>query len=47
MADLTATIIPSNAAEMNPVSGAKWGIDCTLTGFIIQSVDYTEDRVTD
>lgn len=47
MADLTAAILPGNAAEMNPVSGAQWGIDCTHSGFIIQSVDYTEDRVTD
>lgn len=47
MADLTATILPSNASEMNPVSGAAWGIDCTLSGFIIQSVDFTEDRSTD
>lgn len=47
MAELTATLIPTNAAEMNPVSGTAWGIDCALTGFIIQSVDYTEDRSTD
>lgn len=47
MAELTATLIPANAAQMNPVSGAAWGIDCTLSGFIIQSVDYTEDRSTD
>lgn len=47
MATLNATILPSNASEMNPVSGAAWGIDCTLSGFIIQSVDFTEDRSTD
>lgn len=47
MAELTATLIPNNAASMNPSSGAAWGIDCTLSGFIIQSVDYTEDRSTD
>ena len=47
MAELTQTLIPANAASMNPVTGAAWGIDCTLSGFIIQSVDYTEEPVRD
>lgn len=47
MATLNATIRPTNASAMNPVDGTAWGIDCTLSGFIIQSVDYTEDRSTD
>lgn len=29
------------------VSDASWGIDSVLSGFIIQSEDYTEDRSTD
>lgn len=47
MANLTADILPANAADMNPVSGTQWGIDCTYTNFIIQSVDYTEEPVRD
>ena len=46
MADISlSAVVPSGAAGY--MSDAAWGIDNVLTGFIIQSEDYTEDRSTD
>ena len=45
MADISLSVTPTDAASR--ISEASWGIDSDLTGFIIQSEDYTEDRVTD
>lgn len=46
MADIsTGALVPTSANTM--VSDASWGINEVLSGFIIQSEDYTEDRSTD
>lgn len=45
MADISQSVTPTNAGSY--VSDASWGIDSVLTGFIIQSEDYAEDRSTD
>lgn len=46
MADISlSAVVPAGAAGY--MSEAAWGIDNVLTGFIIQSEDYTEDRSTD
>lgn len=46
MADIsTGPLKPTTAAT--EVSEASWGIDGVLSGFIIQSEDFAEDRSTD
>ena len=46
MADISiSAVIPANAKTA--VSEASWGIDGVLSGFIIQSEDFAEDRSTD
>lgn len=46
MADIsTEALVPTTPAS--EVSGASWGIDGVLSGFIIQSEDFAEDRSTD
>ena len=46
MADISNTaVVPENAATN--ISDASWGIDEVLSGFIIQSEDYSENRITD
>lgn len=42
---LSGGTLPTNAGEL--VRGAEWGIDNTLSGFIIQSEDITEEVITD
>ena len=42
---LSGGTLPANAGEL--VRGAEWGIDNTLSGFIIQSEDITEEVITD
>lgn len=36
---------PANAGQL--IRGNEWGIDNQLSGFIIQSEDITEERITD
>lgn len=36
---------PTNAGSL--IRGSQWGIDATLSGFIIQDVSINEERVTD
>lgn len=46
MADIsTGPLVPATANAA--VSDASWGIDGVLSGFIIQSEDFSEDRSTD
>lgn len=46
MADISlGTLVPTTAGSN--VSDASWGIDGVLSGFIVQSEDFTEDRSTD
>lgn len=46
MADISnGTLVPTTAGAN--ISDAQWGIDNVLSGFIIQSEDFTEDRSTD
>ena len=46
MADISlSAVVPTGAA--GNISDASWGIDNVLSGFIIQSEDFTEDRMTD
>lgn len=46
MADISlGTLVPEAAGSK--VSDASWGIDGVLSGFIIQSEDFNEDRSTD
>ena len=46
MADISNTaVVPEDAASR--ISDASWGIDEVLSGFIIQSEDYSENRITD
>ena len=42
---LSGGTLPTNAGEL--VRGAEWGIDNTLSGFIVQSEDITEEVITD
>lgn len=42
---LSGGTLPANAGEL--VRGAEWGIDNTLSGFIIQSEDISEEVITD
>ena len=37
--------LPTNAGTL--IRGDQWGIDATLSGFIIQDVTINETRVTD
>ena len=39
------TTNPTNAGSL--IRGSQWGIDSTLSGFIIQDVQISEERVTD
>lgn len=46
MADISqGALVPTAAGDK--VSDASWGIDGVLSGFIIQSEDFNEDRSTD
>ena len=42
---LSGGTLPTNAGEL--IRGAEWGIDNTLSGFIVQSEDITEEVITD
>ena len=42
---LNGTTVPTNAGRL--IREAEWGIDNTLSGFIVQSEDITEERITD
>lgn len=42
---LNGTTVPTNAGML--IREAEWGIDNTLSGFIVQSEDITEERITD
>ena len=42
---LNGTTQPTDAGQL--IRGNEWGIDNTLSGFIIQSEDITEERITD
>lgn len=42
---LSGGTLPTNAGEL--IRGAEWGIDNTLSGFIIQSEDISEEVITD
>lgn len=42
---MNGTTNPSNAGTL--IRGSQWGIDSTLSGFIIQDVQISEERVTD
>ena len=42
---MNGTTSPANAGSL--VRGSQWGIDSTLSGFIIQDVQIAEERVTD
>ena len=42
---LNGTTVPSNAGTL--IRTNQWGIDSTLSGFIIQDVQIAEERVTD
>ena len=39
------TTLPTNAGEL--IRGAEWGIDNTLSGFIVQSEDIVEEVIKD
>lgn len=46
MADISLNAtVPSTINGI--MDGTQWGIDHTLSGFIVQSEDYNEDRMTD
>lgn len=47
MADIKTTSSPLPANGKTLIRDAQWGIDNTLTGWIIQSEDYTNDLVSD
>lgn len=38
-------VIPTNAGSL--IRGNEWGIDNTLSGFIVQSEDISEEAITD
>ena len=42
---LSGGTLPTNAGEL--IRGEEWGIDNTLSGFIIQSEDISEEVITD
>lgn len=42
---MAGTTLPANAGTL--IRGEEWGIDNSLTGFIIQSEDITEEVITD
>lgn len=42
---MNGTTNPANAGSI--IRGSQWGIDSTLSGFIIQDVQIAEERVTD
>lgn len=42
---MNGTTNPANAGTL--IRGSQWGIDSTLSGFIIQDVQIAEERVTD
>lgn len=42
---MNGTTNPTNAGTL--IRGSQWGIDATLSGFIIQDVQISEERVTD
>lgn len=42
---MNGTTNPANAGTL--IRGSQWGIDSTLSGFIIQDVQISEERVTD
>ena len=42
---LNGTTHPTTAGSL--IRGSQWGIDSTLSGFIIQDVQIAEERITD
>lgn len=42
---VNGTTLPSNAGTL--IRSSQWGIDATLSGFIIQDVQINEERITD
>lgn len=42
---VNGTTNPTNAGSI--IRGSQWGIDSTLSGFIIQDVTISEERITD
>ena len=42
---VNGTTNPTNAGTL--IRGEQWGIDATLSGFIIQDVQISEERITD
>ena len=42
---VNGTTLPSNAGSL--IRTSQWGIDSTLSGFIIQDVTISEERITD
>ena len=42
---VNGTTVPTNAGEL--IRTSQWGIDATLSGFIIQDVSINEERITD
>ena len=42
---MNGTTLPTNAGEL--IRSAEWGIDNTLTGFIVQSEDIAEEVIKD
>lgn len=42
---VNGTTVPSNAGTL--IRTSQWGIDSTLSGFIIQDVSISEERITD
>ena len=42
---MNGTTNPANAGTL--IRGSQWGIDSTLSGFIIQDVQIAEERITD
>ena len=42
---MAGTTKPTDAGTL--VRGSQWGIDATLSGFIIQDVSISEERITD
>ena len=42
---VNGTTVPTNAGQL--IRTNQWGIDSTLSGFIIQDVNISEERITD
>ena len=42
---MNGTTNPTSAGSL--IRGSQWGIDATLSGFIIQDVQISEERITD